>query len=169
MQFPKRRMSDILKKRDDGPIYLTEQAIKDLYERHAHLKKMLPEYISEAQRTAAYGDRSDNAEYKEAKSILRRTHRQIFTIENQLKRAVVIKSGVNAKRTIQIGSSVLLELKGGTRKTFQILGPHETDPIKGIISYKSPLGAALIGRKEGDAVRIKIADGFKEYLIIRVS
>lgn len=169
MQFPKRRMSDVLKIRDDGPVYLTPEGIKNLQGRLVRLKKALPDYISETQRTAAYGDRSDNAEYKEAKSVLRRTHRQILSIEDRLKRSVVIASGQNAKGTVQLGSTVLLELKGGIQSTFRILGPQETDPNKGVISHLSPLGSALINHKEGDIVSLQTLSGIKEYRIIKIS
>jgi len=169
MQFPKRRVSDALKVRDEGPVYLTPEGLKSLQERLTRLKKALPDYIQETQRTAAFGDRSDNAEYKEAKSILRRTHRQILSIEDRLKRAVTIASGRNAKGTVQLGSTVALESKGGVRNTFRILGPQETDPAKGIISQQSPLGAALINHKEGDQVAIPTANGSKEYRIIEIS
>lgn len=168
MQIP-RRKSDELKIRDDGPVYLTPEGLKRLQDRLAHLKKSLPDYISETQRTAAYGDRSDNAEYKEAKSVLRRTHRQILSIEDRLKRAVAIPSGRNAKGTVQLGSTVLLKLKGGVQNNFRILGPQETDPGKGFISYQSPLGAALINHKEGDIMAIQTPNGVKEYRIIKIS
>lgn len=173
MQFPKKRVSDIFKIRDTGPAYLTPEGIKRLQSRLASLKQALPKYIDEAQRTAAYGDRSDNAEYKEAKAILRRTHRQIFSIEDKLKRAVAIASGRNAAGTVQMGSTVLLELpvrsgKEGIQKTFQILGPDETNPEKGRISYLSPLGAALINHKKGDSVTIQTPNSSQEYRILEI-
>lgn len=146
-----------------GPVYLTEGGFKRLQEKLARLKRNLPDFINEAQRTAEYGDRSDNAEYKEVKSILRRTHRQIFSIQDQIKRVVIIKSGPNVSGTVQLGSTVVLEV-GGERKTFQIVGPHETNPANGRISYKSPLGAALISRKRGNVVTVRS----REYLILEI-
>src|SRR3989344_7748885 len=86
---------------DDEPVHLTPDGLKRLQERLARLKKAMPELANEAGRTAAYGDRSDNAEYKEAKRQLRRVHGQIFSIEDQLRRAVVIKFGRNSAGTIQ--------------------------------------------------------------------
>ncbi|MDP3729765.1 MAG: GreA/GreB family elongation factor [bacterium] len=168
MQFPKKRMSDMLKVRDEGPIYLTPEGLEHLHERLIRLKKALPDYIEETRRTAAYGDRSDNAEYKEAKSILRRTHRQILSIEDRIKRVVTIVSDKNKKGVVQLGSTVLLESKG-MQSTFRILGPHETDPAKGRISHQSPLGAALMNHTEGDIVTIQTPHGTKEYRIIKIS
>ena len=85
MQIP-RRKSDELRRREDGPIHLTENGLQSLKEKLERLKKALPERIAETARTAAFGDRSDNAEYKAAKGILRRTHYQILEIQEQMKR-----------------------------------------------------------------------------------
>jgi len=169
MQFPKRRQSDALKIPDNSPIYLTPEGIEHLREKLARLKQALPDFISEAKRTAAYGDRSDNAAYKEAKSILRRTQHQILSTENQLKRAEIITPGRNTAGTIQLGSTVLLESKEGTRKIFQIVGPYETKPEAGRISHQSPLGAALISHKEGEAVTIQTKNGSQEYRVLEIS
>lgn len=167
MQFPKKRKSDELRKQDDGPIHLTEEGFKHLQEKLERLKRTLPDFINETQRTAAYGDRSDNAEYKEAKSILRRTHWQILSIQDQIKRAVIIVSGLNAFGTVQLGSTVVLDIDG-LQKTFQILGSHETNPAKGRISHQSPLGAALMNHAKGDTVTVQTASGAKKYRILEI-
>jgi len=122
---------------------------------------------AEAARTAAYGDRSDNAEYKQAKGNLRHAHWNILSIEDQIKRAILIPSGLNASGTVRLGSTVILEANEKQKK-FEILGPHETDPTHGRISHESPLGAALIGHGHGDVVRIKTEKGFQEYRILEI-
>src|SRR5580698_2534903 len=125
---------------DGKPIYLTAEGIEKLYTELSRLKRKLPEAADETARTAEYGDRSDNAEYKQAKGALRRMHYRIFEIETQLKHAIAIKIDVNAGEIIQLGSTVYLEVDGEEKK-FQIVGPDETDPLRGRISYLSPLGA----------------------------
>ena len=166
MQIPKRRWEQF-QKRDTGPVHITKAGLDSMRERLERLKRGLPELISEAERTAAYGDRSENAEYKDAKGRLRGTHRQIFSIEDQLKRVVIIKPGASASGMVEIGSTVALEVNVET-ETFQILGSHETDPARGRISFSSPLGAALMGHKKGDEVSIKTASGTRMYRIIEV-
>ena len=159
------------------PVYLTPEGIKRLETRLARLKASLPAAIAETARTSAYGDRSDNAEYKEAKGILRRTHGQIFNIEDQLKRVVVILApGAGAAGTIQLGSTVTVmpEPAGkdvawaGQQKTFRILGASETDPSRGRISHTSPLGAALLGHIKGDVVIVQTPGGIQKYKITEV-
>lgn len=160
-----------LKRHETGPVHVTKEGLKRLHDQLARLKEKMPELAAEAQRTAAYGDRSDNAEYKEAKSTLRRTQGRIFGLEDQIRRAVVIEPGRNISGTVQLGSTVMLET-GGAQKTFQILGPNETDPAHGRISYKSPLGAALINKREGDIVTVNPPSGetgvSREYKIIEI-
>jgi transcription elongation GreA/GreB family factor len=167
MQIPKRR-SDMLRKPDDGPVHITQQGLERLHERHITLTRSLPDLIADAAQTAAQGDRSENDGYKEAKALLRRTYRKIYSIEDQIKRAVVITTGANAAGTVEIGSTVTMEIDG-VRKTFQILGSHETNPSRGRISYQSPLGAALIHHTKGEVITFKTETGIKEYRIIDVS
>lgn len=167
MQFPKRRQSDEMKKRDDGPIHITEAGFQRMQERLERLKSAMPNFINETRRTAAFGDRSDNAEYKDAKFTLRRTQRQILGAQDQIKRAVIIKSGPDDSGKIKLGSTAILEING-EQKTFQILGSHETNPAQGRISFQSPLGAALINHKKGDTVTILAGSGSKVYKIIEI-
>lgn len=161
--------SDKLKARDESPIHLTEDGLKHLREKLARLESSLPNLIAEAQRTAAYGDRSDNAEYKDAKSILRRTHRQILSTKDLIKRAAIIKSGPNISGKVQLGSTVLLEIMNSNeQKTFQIVGSRETNPANGRISNQSPLGAALMNHIKGDTITIQMARGAQTYRIVEI-
>jgi transcription elongation GreA/GreB family factor len=151
------------------PIHITPEGIERLRERHARLKKSLPALAVEAARTAEYGDRSDNAEYKQAKGALRYTQREVYRLEDQLKRAVPILRVLHENETIQLGSRIIVERIGtNEKKIFEILGPHETDPAKGRISDKSPLGAALMGRAAGDVVKFESANGPQTYRIVEV-
>jgi transcription elongation factor GreA len=159
------------------PVYLTPEGIERLKIRLERLKSSLPDIIAETVRTAAYGDRSDSAEYKEAKGALRRTHGQIFNIEDQLRRVVAIPAGADATGKVQLGSTVMVEIKkigGGlpadtaVRKIFRILGSSETDPTHGRISHTSPLGAALLGHVVHDMITVQTPGGMQEYTIVEV-
>jgi len=167
MQFG-RRKPIIQKESDDGPFFVTAEGLERLHTYLDRLKQSLPHLISEAERTAAYGDRSENDEYKHAKALLRRTHRQISTAEHRINRASVIPSGPSASGAIRLGSTVVLDAGGGKQKTFLILGPHEADPAKGRISDRSPLGTVLMGRRQGETVTVKTENGAQEYGILEV-
>ena len=174
MQIPRRQWSRRPPPNYE-PVYLTPEGVARLKARLERLKHSLPDVIAETSRTSAYGDRSDNAEYKEAKGILRRTHGQIFNIEDQLKRVVLIPSGAGVAGTIQLGSTVIVEIKKGggasgaaVRKTFRVLGSSETDPGRGRISHTSPLGAALLGHTVGDVVVVQAPGGTQKYKVVEV-
>lgn len=169
MQIARRKQA--VRLTSDEPIYLTLDGIARMRARLARLKKELPAAAAEAGRTAAFGDRSENDEYKQAKGILRRTQRQIWTFEDQLRRVVEInvkKKGKGKMQKVALGSTVTLETPNGTRKTYQILGTLETNPAKGIISHRSPLGAALMGKKENETAAVQTARGKQEYKIIKI-
>lgn len=151
----------------DGPVYITEEGLGRLREQLAKLKASLPELISETEKAASYGDRSENFEYKDAKANLRRTKGQILNIEYKIKMATIIKIGPHPSGTVQLGSTVVLDVKG-EQKVFQIVGPHETNPAKGRISHESPLGAALLNHKKGDIVTCKTENGSRAYHIAEV-
>lgn len=152
--------------RDSGPVYLTENGLEALKKRIARLKASLPGLVEETKRIAAYGDRSDSAEYREAKSALRKANAQIISAEDRLRRAVLIKPD-RTSGTIQIGSEIALE-SGGKTFYYEIVGYSETDPGLGRISNKSPLGEALLGKRTGDEFSVKTPAGEKKYKIISV-
>ncbi len=171
------------------PIYMTPEGIERLREKLARLKRNLPKLAEETARTAAYGDRSDNAEYKQAKGALRYATYESYRIEDQLKRVVPIERGAGKGGIVQLGSTVTIAPAGTTpsggggkiagktagvgktkkETTYEILGPTETNPTSGRISHLSPLGAAMMGHKVGDIVAIQTATGKKEYTILKVS
>ena len=164
MQIPRSR-SEKLKVRDTGPVHLTAEGLRGLKDKMASLKEALPRLANDAKTAADYGDRSENAEYQAAKSRLRGTHREILRLEDQIRRAAIIKP--NASDKVQLGSTVVIEADGKER-TFQIVGPSETEPTKGRISYQSPLGAALLGHEKGESVILKTTAGDKTYKILEI-
>src|SRR3989344_84232 len=116
MQVPQRR-EDKLKVRDESPIPITEEGLSRLKEKLERINASISDLATEAKRAADYGDRSESAEYKEAKGKLRGAHRQILILKDQIKRAVIIKTGTGSSGKIQLGSTVVLE-KGGRQTTF---------------------------------------------------
>ena len=157
------------RKPDEGPVHLTEGGLERMQKHLAELKASLPHLIEEASQAAAQGDRSDNDAYKQSKGLLRHTHRQIWSIEDQLKRAVVIEAGRNAEGTVHIGSTVALAMPSGERQTFEIVGSRETDPSRGRISHESPLGKALIGHRKNETILMESLNGLRQYKILEVN
>ncbi len=136
---------------------LTVEKVQELEDKLDKLKNYSrPKAAEEVRRLAELGDFSENVEYQLAKGRLRGINQAIFTIENQLKNAVVIEPNAQHE-TVAVGHTVTIK-NGVVEKKYLILGSTETNPQQGIISHLSPLGSALIGKKVGDIVKIKTKD-----------
>lgn len=123
-----------------------------------------PQEAEEVKRLAMMGDFSENAGYQLAKGRLRGINQRILEIEDLLKKAQIINPS-NQKEIIEIGHKVKVLINGQDEKIYQILGSEETNPGLGVISYTSPLGAALIGKKKDESVEVIINGKNKQYLI----
>lgn len=168
MQIPKRR-SQMLRRQDDaGAVLLTPDAISRLKRDLEDLiQNQRPRAVEDVSRYVQLGDLSENAEYQEAKSRMARIDGRIFSLQEKLKRASVINTAPDGSGRIQLGSTVELNVNG-KYKTYQIVGPQETNPTRGRISHVSPLGSALLGRKAGESVPIKTEGGEVVYNILEV-
>jgi transcription elongation factor GreA len=103
-----------------------------------------------------HGDLSENAEYEEAKNEQAFVEGRIQTLEGMLKTAVIIENG--GTEHVALGSTVEVESPDGA-ETFRIVGSAEARPAEGRISNESPVGRALLGKKPGDTVTVKLPNG----------
>ena len=116
----------------------------------------------------AFGDLSENAEYDEAKNEQTKCFTRIKELEQLIQHAIVVEETDNG--TISLGMSVKI-LRDGVECEDKRVGANEADPFENKISDRSPIGAAIIGKKKGDSVqattnknkviKIKILDVFK--------
>ena len=109
------------------------------------------------------GDLSENAEYDAAKDEQRDIEAQIVELENILKNAEIIQDNDKSKDKIK-----LHDVEYDEDIEYTIVGSSEADSLNNKISNESPLGAALIGKKVGDTVKIEAPVGEIEYKIISV-
>lgn len=147
--------------------HMTSEKFDALSASLSRMKKSRPALAKEVARLAENGDFSENAEYQIAKGKLRGLNRRMEEIQAHLNQAVII-SGGGASGVVAMGSTVTIESKGA-QKTYRILGSSETNPEQGIISYQSPLGAALIGKRAGEEVVIKTKKGDTAYRVVSVT
>lgn len=145
--------------------HMTQEKFDELQQQLTRLLRARPEAANEVKRLAEMGDFSENAAYQLAKGRLRGLNQRIMEITDHLKQSKIIYPAVSG--IIQLGSTVTIE-QGGKQQTFQILGPTETNPVRGIISHKSPLGAALAGKQAGDTVQFKIGSEVREVRVVQV-
>jgi len=167
MRLPTRK-SELLKqtKQSDGPVYLTKIGIEKLKQEMERIRKELPAAREELQRTREMGDLSENAAYQEAKYQVRRMNNRLITLEERLKMVIEIQK--DGSDRAQLGSRVVVE-KDGEQKTFEIVGPHEANPMKGRLSHVSPLGSVLLNRTVGETVEFTAGDKKIQYTIKKIS
>ncbi len=133
--------------------HLTKDGVAEL---KAELKELIAQRgpIAERIKTAReFGDLAENAEYTSARQEQEIVEGRIAEIEHILMNVEIITKP-RGDNKVQLGSIVKLIAKGKT-KEFQVVGTVEADPLHGKISDESPIGKALMGKKEGDAVEIK--------------
>ncbi len=124
--------------------------------------------IADAIKTAReQGDLGENAEYQTARAEQERNEARISEIENILRNVEIIKKPKGDSK-VQLGSTV--KLKGdGKAKEFQVVGTVEADPLNGKISDESPIGQALLGKKEGESIEITTPSDTTTYKIVDIS
>ena len=117
------------------------------------------ELLEEVKRTRAYGDLSENAEYKEAKRLKNKNESRIRYLENMVKTAKVIEDNSTAD-TIGLYDIVTAHISlTDSEMTFRIVTTIRNDFKTGLISKESPFGKALLGKKVGDSVEIEAPGG----------
>ncbi|MDD4902290.1 MAG: GreA/GreB family elongation factor [Patescibacteria group bacterium] len=164
MRQPIRKADKYLRGKPDPK--MTQAKFAELTADLARMKKIRPPLAAEVKRLAAMGDFSENAAYQIAKGRLRGLNQAMLDTEDQLARAEIIEPNKN-KTVVGLGSLVTVE-SSKKKKTFQILGSTETDPAAGIISASSPLGSALLGKRIGETISVKLANKTVEYKIVKI-
>ena len=146
-------------------ILLTPEGLKEKEEERTALKASRVEAVKELVVARNMGDLSENGAYKAARFRLSGIDRRLRYLEGVLRRVVV-----TAKRTdgrVGIGSVVKVN-NGEEVMDLAIVDGHESDFMRGKISLYSPIGRALMGRKEGEKVEVETVKGKVEYLIMKV-
>ncbi len=124
-----------------------------------------PAVVEAIEEARAHGDLSENAEYHAAKEQQGQIEQQIIEIEDKLGRSQVIDPTTLSGDKVTFGATVQLEDEDKKKYVYQIVGVDEADAKIGRISFSSPLGRALIGRKKGEEVEVVTPSGEKYYHI----
>jgi transcription elongation factor GreB len=127
-----------------------------------------PRIVREVAWAASLGDRSENAEYIYGKKRLREIDRRLHFLMGRLDNVQVVDPGRLSGTKVMFGAIVTVADEEGDEKTWRILGEDEVDVDRGILSWKSPMAAALIGRSEGDTVKFKTPSGQRQVDIVAV-
>lgn len=146
------------------------QKLKDeLNDRKTVQRKKIADRIKVAR---DFGDISENSEYDDAKNEQAFNEGRIQELDDKIRRAVIIEDANDetAKSgAVVIGSVVsVLDVELNEKETYRIVGTIEADPMKNRISNESPVGAALLGHKTGDTIKVQTPAGQLVYEILEV-
>jgi transcription elongation factor GreA len=137
----------------------------DELEEELHFK--LPKEIQKARE---YGDLRENAEYKAALERQSIVSARIMQIRKRLSEVKAIDLTKIPTDSVAYGSTVMLiDLDRGEEVTYKLVTSEESDPEKGLISTVSPIGQGLMGKEEGDEVKIKTPQGWRSFEIKRLT
>ena len=132
------------------------------------LRAERPKIVDAIEEARAHGDLSENAEYHAAKERQGQVEAQIAELEDRTSRAQIIDPASLSGDKIVFGATVTLLDENDKPVKYQIVGQTEADAGKGRISYNSPLGRALIGKRKGDEIEVTVPSGDKFYLVDKI-
>jgi transcription elongation factor GreB len=153
-----------------APRYITPEGFRRLAEEHGRIWTVeRPRIVAEVEAAAALGDRSENAEYIYGKKKLRELDRRLRFLSERMDDLTVIDPRPDARGRAFFGAWVTVEHEDGAARTYRLVGPDEFDVSRGLISVDAPLGRALLGKGEGDAVVVQRPAGATEITIVAIA
>ena len=152
---------------EEKATFVTKDGLKKLKEELENLKTVRRKEVSVRLKEAiSFGDLSENSEYEEAKNEQAFVEGRIIDLEDKIKHAKVI-SDKHSTKVVNLGTKVKIRnLKDKSEEEFTIVGTTESDPMNHLISNESPIGAALIDRKAGEEISVKVPAGTVKYKIV---
>ena len=147
---------------------LTEKDLELMRQELEYRRNVLrPQLIEDVQTARAFGDLSENFEYKAAKRDKNRNDSRIRYLENMIRTAVVI-SGKSAEGTVGLYDKVTFYVEeDGESVTCQIVTTVRQDALKDLISKESPVGRAVLGRKVGERATVHVNDSYSYDIVIQ--
>ena len=147
---------------------LTEVDIRKMQEEIDYRVRVLrPKLIEDVQTARAFGDLSENFEYKCAKQEKNRNESRIRYLERMIRTAKVISAESGEAEVGLFDKVTLLNEKLGKEMTIQIVTTLRQDALQGRISKESPVGKAVLGHRVGDRVLVTVSDELRYYVVIR--
>ena len=147
---------------------LTEVDIRKMQEEINYRVRVLrPKLIEDVQTARAFGDLSENFEYKCAKQEKNRNDSRIRYLERMIRTAKVISAGSQEDAVGLFDTVVVFNEKLGREMTLRVVTTLRQNASKGLISKESPVGKALLGHRAGERVHVKVSDQMEYDMVIR--
>lgn len=143
-----------------------DKLVAELSDLVSRRRKEVAERIKES---IAFGDLSENSEYDDAKNEQAFVEGRITEINEILNDAKIVEGGNGRRKTVDVGCRVKLkDLETGEAAEYRIVGSVEADPGDHKISNESPVGEAIMGKKTGQTVEVKVPRGTLQYQIVGI-
>ncbi len=154
----------------DREIILTAEGLHKLEEELEYLKVVKRKEIAERIKQAKdFGDLMENSEYEDAKNEQAFVEGRILQLDQMLRNARVIDNNDVRRDRVSVGCTVVLQdLNNGEKLSYMIVGSAEADPSRDRISNESPVGKALLGRKKGETVEVRVPVGTIRYSVLDI-
>ena len=147
---------------------LTKNDIKKMQEELDYRRlELMPQLIEEVKRTRAFGDLSENFEYKAAKQAQNKNRSRIRYLEGMIKSAKVIDDRSKADEVGLFDRVEIYMPDEGDTETIQVVTTVRCDPRKGLISKESPFGRQVLGKKVGDRFLVEATPTYSYYVVVR--
>lgn len=151
------------------PTYLTPEAHSRIKrEFHELLDVERPKIVQLVSWAAALGDRSENADYLYGKKRLREIDRRLRFLSKKLESAEIIDPAKVDTSKVGFGCWVRVQDENSVKHCYQIVGEDEIDPAQGRITFSSPMGRALLGKRVGDVVTVQKPTGPRDFEILEI-
>jgi transcription elongation factor GreB len=154
------------------PNYITQRGLDRITRELQWLQKVeRPRITAEVAYAASLGDRSENAEYIYGKKRLREIDRRLRYLMKRLDKIQVVDPAAQASRAgdkVVFGATVVVEDEEGREKTWRIYGEDEVNVGRGVLSWRSPIARALLGRTAGDEVSFRTPKGERTVELLEV-
>ena len=145
-------------------IMVTAEGYLDLENELNELKNVRrPQIIQAIKEARALGDLSENADYDAARDEQAQVESRIKELEYKLEHSEIIEN--KKKNNVGLGSTVVIKYDDGEEDEYMIVGSLEADPFNNRISNESPIGVAVMGKKQGDVVSVTSPNGSYEVTI----
>jgi transcription elongation factor GreA len=151
-------------------LILTAEGLKKIEDELEELKTVKRKELAQRLKVAiSYGDLKENSEYHSAKDDQAFMETRILQLERMLKIARVVDAGSIALDKVGVGSIVTLnDIEFNEKIDYQVVGPAEADVSDNKISYESPLGQELMGKKVGDIIDVNAPVGIIRYELLEI-
>lgn len=147
---------------------LTKKDIELMKQELDHRRIVLrPKLLEDVKVARAFGDLSENFEYKAAKQEKNRNESRIRYLENMIRTAHIVGEKPKGDGVALYDKVTVLSEGETEEEIFQIVTTMRKDPLRGLISLESPVGKALLGHRVGDTVHIQVNESFGYDMVIR--